>query len=72
MTLEKTPKRPNKRTLLLGFLIGLVVGGVAALMRSSEPTSGASSQPFWKLDPLRDSLEAGRAAAHRRRNSLNR
>ncbi len=75
--------RLDSGTLIGGFLIGLLVGGIAALFKA--PRSGlhvrqqiaqAGEQVRDKLefavpaDPIAESLAEGKATARRRRNEL--
>ncbi len=87
--MQSDANKPNDNTLntgalIWGFLIGLVIGGVAALFRA--PRSGnemrqmlAESEQNLRekieatvipVDPVAESLAEGKAAARRRRSEL--
>ena len=69
--------------LLIGFIIGLIVGGMTALFKAprsgdemrqqiSENIENSRSklESVVTTDPLAESLEEGKAAARRRRSEL--
>jgi gas vesicle protein len=69
--------------LLIGFILGLIVGGITALFKAprsggeirqqiSENIENSRSklESVVTTDPLAESLEEGKAAARRRRSEL--